>query len=85
MRHVSEINILLGKPDRETDSLYNLTLKKLAHFPTFATFTDIGKRKIENAEVYFSDSEKAFDIDTVRIPCFLSLCHCSSLSWIRLD
>eukprot|EP00106_Octopus_bimaculoides_P016476 XP_014783918.1 PREDICTED: uncharacterized protein LOC106879029 [Octopus bimaculoides] len=62
IRNITEIDVFLGVPGSETDSLHNLTLRKLAYLPTFADFTNIGNIRTSEADIHFNDTNKAFDI-----------------------
>ncbi|CAI9731409.1 Hypothetical predicted protein [Octopus vulgaris] len=62
IKNIEEIKISVGVTGSGTNSSQSLTFKKLAYLPTFSAFTNIRKIGIGEAEIYFKDSSKYFDI-----------------------
>ncbi|XP_014775780.1 uncharacterized protein LOC106873066 isoform X2 [Octopus bimaculoides] len=65
IKNIEEIKIFVGVTGSGTNSSQSLTFKKLAYLPTFSAFTNIGKIGIGEAEIYFKDSSKSFDISKI--------------------
>ncbi|CAI9731411.1 Hypothetical predicted protein [Octopus vulgaris] len=67
IKNIEEIKISVGVTGSGTNSSQSLTFKKLAYLPTFSAFTNIGKIGIGEAEIYFKDSSKSFDISKISV------------------